>query len=192
MASAFRAASSEADLLACNTTVQCVVSNGAPPSCSVPGVAFVRTRILTRARRVVERNRAVVKCLPRKTGEGYMSAFTVTPPARITGSNKLQDLVKTAAATEPSVFHDSVSAAVRGLRLRLEENYRKTYPDLAEIIHLVLDQEEVRAWQLSPFPHLLFPDLVEARIERLKLRSPLNDDCYRAIPTCGFASASMR
>ena len=121
-----------------------------------------------------------------------MSAFTVTPPARITGSNKLQDLVKTAAATEPSVFHDRVSAAVRGLRLRLEENYRKTYPDLAGIIHLVLDQEEVRAWQLSPFPHLLFPDLVEARIERLNLRSPLNDDCYRALPIFGFASASMR
>jgi hypothetical protein len=43
---------------------------------------------------------------------------------------------ETAADTEPSVFHDSVSAAVRGLRLRLEENYRKTYPDLADIIHL--------------------------------------------------------
>jgi hypothetical protein len=118
-----------------------------------------------------------------------MSAFTVIPPARTTGSNKLEDLVKTADDTEPSVFHDSVSAAVRGLRLRLEENYRKTYPDLADIIHLVLDQEEVRAWQLSPFPHLLFPDLVEARIERLNLRSPLTDDCHRAIPTCGFVSA---
>jgi hypothetical protein len=118
-----------------------------------------------------------------------MSAFTVIPPARTKGSNKLEDLVKTADATEPSVFHDRVSAAVRGLRLRLEKNYRKAYPDLADIIHLVLDQEEARAWQLSPFPHLLFPDLVEARIERLNLRSPLNDDCYRAIPTCGFASA---
>jgi hypothetical protein len=124
-----------------------------------------------------------------KNGRRYMSAFTVSPPARTTGSKKLQDLVKTAAAAEPLVFHDSVSAAVHGLRLRLEENYRKTYPDLADIIQLVLDQEEVRAWQLSPFPHLLFPDLVEARIERLNLRSPLNDDCYQAIPTCGFASA---
>ena len=120
-----------------------------------------------------------------------MNAFTVNPPAR-TKRSKCEDLVKTAADTEPSVFHDSVSAAVRGLRLRLEKNYRRTYPDLADIIHLVLDQEEARAWQLSPFPHLLFPDLVEARIERLNLRSPLNDDCYRAIPTCGFASASMR
>jgi hypothetical protein len=97
--------------------------------------------------------------------------------------------VKTAADTEPPVLHDSVSSAVHGLRLRLEKNYTKTHPDLADIIHLVLDQEEARAWQLSPFPHLLFPDLVEARIERLNLRSPLNDECYRAIPTCGFACA---
>src|SRR4030095_8019349 len=114
MASAFRAASSEADLLACNTTVQCVVSNGAPPSCSVPGVGFVRPRSLTRSERVVERNHAVMKCLPRKTGERYMNAFTVTPPAR-TNRSKCEDLVKIAADTEPSVFHDSVSAAVRGL-----------------------------------------------------------------------------
>ena len=101
----------------------------------------------------------------------------------------MEALGKTAAVTEPSVFHDRVSAAVRALRLQLEENYRKTYPDLADIIHLVLDQEEARAWQLSPFPHLLLPDLVQAHIERLNLQSPLNDDCYRAIPTCGLASA---
>ena len=118
-----------------------------------------------------------------------MSSFTVTPPARTQGSNKLADLVNTALAIEPSVFHDSVSAAVRALRLRLEENYRKIYPDLADIIHLVLDQEEVRASRLSPFPHLLFPDLVEAHIERLNLQPPLSDDCYRAIPTCEFATA---
>jgi hypothetical protein len=130
-----------------------------------------------------------MKCLPRKTGERFMNAFTFTPSARTKESNKLEDLVKTAAAIEPSVFHNRVSAAVRALRLRLEENYRKTYPGLADIIHLVLDQEEVRAWRLSPFPHLLFPDLVEAHIERLNLQSPLSDDCYRAIPTCEFAAA---
>jgi hypothetical protein len=152
------------------------------------GYRFRETTSLTRTQRVVEGNRAGMKCLPRKTGERYMNAFTVTPPAR-TKRSKCEDLVKTADATEPSVFHDCVSAAVRGLRLRLEENYRKTYPDLADIIHLVLDQEEARAWQLSPFPHLLLPDLVQARIERLNLRPPLKDDCYRAIPTCGFARA---
>jgi len=102
-----------------------------------------------------------------------MSAFTVTPPARTQGSNKMEDLMNTAVAVEPSVFHARVSAAVRALRLRLEENYRKTYPDLADIIHLVLDQEEVRAWRLSPFPHLLFPDLVEAHIKRLNLSASL-------------------
>ena len=117
-----------------------------------------------------------------------MNAFTVTPPAR-TNRSKCEELVKIAADTEPSVFHDSVSAAVRGLRLRLEENYTQVYTDLADIVHLVLDQEEARAWQLSPFPHLLLPDLVQARIERLNLQSPLSDDCYRAIPTCSFAAA---
>ena len=118
-----------------------------------------------------------------------MNAFTVIPPAR-TKRSTCEDLAKTAAPTEASVFHDSVSAAVHRLRLRLEENYRKAYPDLADIIHLVLDQEEARAWQLSPFPHLLFPDLVQARIDRLNLRSPLNDDCYQAIPSpCGIAAA---
>jgi hypothetical protein len=120
-----------------------------------------------------------------------MSAVTVSPPAS-TKRLKCEDLVKTAADTEPPVLHDSVSSAVHGLRLRLEKEYTKAYPDLAAIVHLVLDQEEARAWQLSPFPHLLFPDLVEAHIERLNLRSPLNDDCYRALPIFGSASASMR
>jgi hypothetical protein len=115
-----------------------------------------------------------------------MSAFTFTPLARTKGSNKSEDLVKTADATKPSFFHDSVSAAVRGLRLRLEENYTQVYTDLADIVHLVLDQEEARAWQPSAFPHLLFPDVVEARIQRLNLQSPLSHDCYRAIPTCRF------
>jgi hypothetical protein len=41
---------------------------------------------------------------------------------------------------------------------------------LREIIHLVLDEEETEAWQLSLFPHLLLPDLVEAHIEKLSLR----------------------
>jgi hypothetical protein len=81
-----------------------------------------------------------------------MSAFTVTPPARTTGSNKLQDLVKTAAATEPSVFHDSVSAAVRGLRLRLKKTTEKAYPDLAELFTSCLIKKKCgrAAFSLSP------------------------------------------
>jgi len=48
MESAFRD-SSESALAARNTTVQCVVWNGAPPSCSVPGTGFVTTRSMPAA-----------------------------------------------------------------------------------------------------------------------------------------------
>jgi hypothetical protein len=41
---------------------------------------------------------------------------------------------------------------------------------LREIIHLVLDEEETKAWNLTLFPHLLFPDLVEAHIATLNLQ----------------------
>jgi hypothetical protein len=33
----------------------------------------------------------------------------------------------------------------------------------------VLDEEEVRAWDLTLFPHLLLPDLVEAHLASLNL-----------------------
>ena len=41
---------------------------------------------------------------------------------------------------------------------------------LSEIIHLVLDEEEANAWNLSGFPHLLLPDLVEAHVAKLNLQ----------------------
>jgi len=75
-------------------------------------------------------------------------------------------------ATETIVFHDSVLAALRELRQRLARNYTAAYPALTELIDIVLAEEEARAWQLSVFPHLLFPDLVEAHIEKLNLRRP--------------------
>src|SRR5262245_32377649 len=48
MDSAFRD-SSESPFTACNTRVQCVVWNGAPPSCSVPGTGFVTARNMAAA-----------------------------------------------------------------------------------------------------------------------------------------------
>jgi len=48
MDSAFRD-SPESALPACNTRVQCVVWNGAPPCCSVPGTGFVTARNMTAA-----------------------------------------------------------------------------------------------------------------------------------------------
>ena len=68
------------------------------------------------------------------------------------------------------VFLQTVSVALRQLKQRLQQDYEQAYPDPREIIHLVPDEEETEAWELSLFPHLLLPDLVEAHIEKLNLR----------------------
>jgi hypothetical protein len=66
-------------------------------------------------------------------------------------------------------FLQTVSVAVRQLKRQLQQDYEKAYPQLRDIIHLVVDEEESRAWDLSSFPHLVLPDLVEAHIEKLNL-----------------------
>jgi hypothetical protein len=63
-----------------------------------------------------------------------------------------------------------VGLAIADLKRQLQRDYEQAYPDLAEIVHLVLDEEESRAWDLTLFPHLLLPDLVEAHIAKLNLR----------------------
>jgi hypothetical protein len=68
------------------------------------------------------------------------------------------------------VFLQTVSAAIAQLKQQLQRDYEQAYPGLREIVHLVLDEEETKAWELSLFPHLLLPDLVEARIEKLNLQ----------------------
>ena len=68
-----------------------------------------------------------------------------------------------------AVFFQTVSVALAQLKQRLQQDYEQAYPDLREIIHLVLDDEEANAWELSLFPHLLLPDLVEARLINLNL-----------------------
>jgi hypothetical protein len=67
-------------------------------------------------------------------------------------------------------FRQRVSFAVSELKQRLQRDYERTYPGLGEIIRVVLDEEEANAWHLSPFPHLLLPDLVEAHIANLNLQ----------------------
>src|SRR5437667_11942911 len=69
-----------------------------------------------------------------------------------------------------AVFLQKVSVAVVQLKQQLQHDYEQTYPDLREIVHLVLDEEETKAWELSSFPHLLLPDLVEAHVEKLNLQ----------------------
>jgi hypothetical protein len=72
--------------------------------------------------------------------------------------------------TATLVFLQTVSAAVTQLKQKLQQDYELVYPDLRDIIHLVLDEEEAKAWELSLFPHLLLPDLVEVHVAKLGLQ----------------------
>jgi hypothetical protein len=78
--------------------------------------------------------------------------------------------MKTDQQLDAAVFLQTVSVAIAQLKQQLQHDYEQTYPDLREIVHLVLDEEETKAWELSLFPHLLLPDLVEAHIEKLNLQ----------------------
>jgi hypothetical protein len=71
---------------------------------------------------------------------------------------------------ESAVFLRTLIGAVSDLKNRLQQDYEQAYPDLGEIIHLVLDEEEAKAWELSLFPHLFLPDLVEEHVAKLGLQ----------------------
>src|SRR5215475_13137257 len=80
--------------------------------------------------------------------------------------------MKTDLLTDPNktVFLQTVAIALYQLKQQLERDYERAYAHLREIIHALLDEEEARAWELSLFPHLLLPDLVEARIAQFNSR----------------------
>ena len=79
--------------------------------------------------------------------------------------------MKTEEHLEPTaVFIQRVTAAVSELKDHLQQDYERTYPGLGEIIRIVLDEEEAKAWGLSFFPHLFLPDMVEAHIANLNLQ----------------------
>jgi len=82
--------------------------------------------------------------------------------------NRMKTKQQPEAAT--AVFLQTVSAAVTQLKQKLQKDYEQAYPGLGEIIRLVLDEEETKAWELSLFPHLFLPDLVEAHVARLDLQ----------------------
>ena len=68
-----------------------------------------------------------------------------------------------------AVFLQKLTAAVPELKEQLQHDYEQLYPGLGEIIRIVLDEEEAKAWELSFFPHLFLSDLVEAHIATLGL-----------------------
>jgi hypothetical protein len=80
--------------------------------------------------------------------------------------------MKTDQITEPTTtaFLQTVSLAIARLKQQLQQEYEQAYPALSEIIHLILDEEETKAWELSSFPHLFLPDLVEAHVAKLGLQ----------------------
>ena len=69
-----------------------------------------------------------------------------------------------------AVFLQILTDAVSDLKNRLQQDYEQAYPGLGNVVRIVLDEEEERAWDLSSFPHLLLPDLVEGHMERLGLQ----------------------
>src|SRR6266496_6540865 len=87
---------------------------------------------------------------------------------RNTPKPKEPDPMKTDIQPNP-VFLQTISVALAQLKQRLQQDYEQAYPDLREIVQLILDEEEANAWELSLFPHLLLPDLVEARLINLNL-----------------------
>src|SRR4051794_5842274 len=80
--------------------------------------------------------------------------------------------MKTDLVNEPTQtgFLQTVGIALGKLKQQLQHDYERAYPELSEVIHLILDEEESRAWSLTLFPHLLLPDLVEAHVAKLNLR----------------------
>ena len=69
------------------------------------------------------------------------------------------------------VFLQTVSVAVALLKQRLQQDYEQAYPDLGQLIHIVIDEEEAGARELTLFPHLLLPDMVETHLASLNLHS---------------------
>jgi hypothetical protein len=72
---------------------------------------------------------------------------------------------------QPAGFRQRVVTALARLKQRLQRDLEKAHPEWREIIALILEEEELRAWDLTLFPHLLLPDLVEARVAQLNLRA---------------------
>jgi hypothetical protein len=69
-----------------------------------------------------------------------------------------------------AVFLQTVTDAVSDLKDRLQQDYEQAYPGLGNVVQIVIEEEEEKAWDLSSFPHLLLPDLVETHMERLGLQ----------------------
>jgi hypothetical protein len=60
--------------------------------------------------------------------------------------------------------------AVAELTRRLQAHYEGLHPGRSEVVRSAIAAAEATAWELSSFPHLFLPDLVEARMAELALQ----------------------
>jgi hypothetical protein len=105
--------------------------------------------------------------------------------------------MRTDKLQEPTqLFAQMVSVALGRWKRRLQRYYLKACPDSGEIIDHILNEEEAKAWEISFFPHLILPDLVDARIRQLGLQpAEARRDTFRVshdspttkMPKTGFA-----
>jgi hypothetical protein len=63
-------------------------------------------------------------------------------------------------------FCRQLVAAIENLKVRLQQKYTELFPELHRIVARALTEAEELAWE-TQFPHLLLPDLAEARLADL-------------------------
>ena len=90
-----------------------------------------------------------------------------------------------------TVFLQNLPGAVSKLKSRLQRNYEQIYPGLNDLIRIVLDEEEANARKLSPFPHLLLPDLVDAHIAQLGLEPVKYENLFRPVRSAADESHQL-
>ena len=66
-------------------------------------------------------------------------------------------------------FCERLTNAIAELTRRLQAHYERLHPDQGNLVRNAIADAEATAWELSSFPHLFLPDLIEARIGELPL-----------------------
>lgn len=88
--------------------------------------------------------------------------------------NQTDNVMKTKSRYQwVTVFPAATAKAMAELKTRLQRDYEESYPGLGEIIRLVIEDEERKAWELTSFPHLVLSDLVAAHVATLGLKPAL-------------------
>jgi hypothetical protein len=79
-------------------------------------------------------------------------------------------LIPTNHRDSSAAFALKLSRSIADLKHRLQLRYERLYPEHGKLIRGAIAEAEALAWELSFFPHLLLPDLLEARLVELELQ----------------------